>query len=161
MTEQDKKTLAALNTISYGLYVISSKRGDRVNAQAGNSLFQITTSPRQIALGINKSNYTCEFIHESGLLAINVMKQDQIPLVKHFGLQSGRKVDKFAAVKYVTRTTGCPILPEAHSFLDCRVLREKCVDCGSHMLFVCEVVEGEVLNPGEPLTYDYYRKNRQ
>ena len=96
MIEQDKKAIAALNMISYGLYVISSKMDGRVNAQCGNSLFQITTSPRRLAVGINKSNYTFEFIHSSGVLCVNVLRQDQIPYVKHFGLQTGRKVDKFA-----------------------------------------------------------------
>ena len=160
MTEMDKKTLAAFNTISYGLYVISSRRGEKVNAQVGNSLFQITVSPRQIALGINKSNYTFEFIRDSLVVAVNVLRQDQIPLVKHFGLQSGRTVDKFSTVPYITRATGCPILPEALACMDCRINAPKCVDCGSHMVFICDVLEGEVLNPGAPLTYDYYRKNR-
>jgi flavin reductase (DIM6/NTAB) family NADH-FMN oxidoreductase RutF len=160
MTDQDKKTIASLNTITYGLYVISSKMDGKVNAQCGNSLFQITNSPRKIAVGINKSNYTFEFIKSSGLLAVNVLKQDQIAYVKHFGLQTGRKVDKFATVKYETRATGCPILPDALSYMDLRVIMPSCIDCGTHMIFVCDVVEGEVLNLGEPLTYDFYRKNR-
>lgn len=160
MTEQDKQAIAALNTITYGLYVISSRMDDKVNAQCGNSLFQITTSPRRIAVGINRSNYTFEFIRSSGMLAVNVLRQDQIPYVRHFGLQSGRTVDKFATVKYTTRTSGCPILPDALSFLDCRVILPDCIDCGTHMVFICDVLAGEMLNPGEPLTYDYYRRNR-
>jgi flavin reductase (DIM6/NTAB) family NADH-FMN oxidoreductase RutF len=160
MTEHDKQTLASLNTITYGLYVISSRRGDQVNAQCGNSLFQVTVSPFQIAIGINRANYTFEFIRDSLALAINVLRQDQIPYVKHFGLQSGRTVDKFASVKYVTRSTGCPILPDAIAYMDCRVIAPKCIDCGTHMVFICDVVEGDVLNPGEPLTYDYYRNHR-
>jgi flavin reductase (DIM6/NTAB) family NADH-FMN oxidoreductase RutF len=160
MTDQDKKTIAALNTISYGLYVISSKMDGRLNAQCGNSLFQITNSPRKIAVGINKSNYTYEFIRSSGVLAVNVLRQDQIPHVKHFGLQTGRKVDKFATVKYETRETGCPILPDALSYMELRVIAPSCIDCGTHMIFVCDVVQGDVLNTGEPLTYDFYRKNR-
>ena len=71
MIDQDKKAIAALNTISYGLYVISSKMDGRVNAQCGNSLFQITNSPRKIAVGINKSNYTHELIRSSGVMAVN------------------------------------------------------------------------------------------
>jgi flavin reductase (DIM6/NTAB) family NADH-FMN oxidoreductase RutF len=114
-----------------------------------------------MAVGINKSNYTCEFIKASGVMAINALRQDQIPYVKHFGLQTGRKVDKFATVKYITRSTGCPILPDAHSFFECRVFHELCRDCGTHMLFVCDILEGDVLNPGEVLTYEYYRRNRQ
>ncbi len=160
MTEQDKKAIAALNTVSYGLYVISSKMDGRVNAQCGNSLFQITTAPRRVAVGINKSNYTFEFIRSSGVLCLNVLRQDQIPYVKHFGLQTGRKVDKFATVKYEARATGSPVLPDALAFMDCRVVVPNCVDCGTHMIFVCDMTEGDVLNPGEPLTYDFYRKNR-
>jgi flavin reductase (DIM6/NTAB) family NADH-FMN oxidoreductase RutF len=161
MTEQDKQAIAAINTITYGLYVISSRMDNRVNAQCGNSLFQITSSPRRIAVGINKSNYTHEFITASAVLAVSVLRQDQIAYVKQFGLQSGRKVDKFATVKHITRSTGCPILPDALAFLDCRVNVPDCVDCGTHMVFICDVIEGEVLNPGEPLTYEYYRRNRQ
>jgi flavin reductase (DIM6/NTAB) family NADH-FMN oxidoreductase RutF len=161
MTEPDKKAIAALNTISYGLYVISSIKDGKTNAQCGNSLFQITSSPRRIAVSINKTNYTFEFIQASGVMAINVLGQNQIPYVKHFGLQSGRKVDKFARVKYETRQTGCPVLPDALAYLECRVIMPNCVDCGTHKLFVCDVLEGGVLNPGEALTYEYYRKNRK
>jgi len=160
MTEQDKKAIAALNTITYGLYVVSSRTDEKVNAQCGNSMFQITNSPRKIAVGINKSNYTFEFIRASGVLAVNVLRQNQIAYVKHFGLQSGRKVDKFATTRFETRETGSPILPDALSFMDCRVIVPSCIDCGTHMIFVCDVVWGDVLNPGEPLTYDYYRRNR-
>ena len=28
------------------------------------------------------------------------------------------------------------------------------------MIFVCDMVEGDVLNPGEPLTYDYYQEEQ-
>ena len=80
--------------------------------------------------------------------------------MKHFGLQTGRKVDKFATVKYEARATGSPVLPDALAYMDCRVVLPNCVDCGTHMIFVCDLAEGDVLNPGEPLTYDYYRKNR-
>jgi flavin reductase (DIM6/NTAB) family NADH-FMN oxidoreductase RutF len=161
MTEQDKKAIAALNTITYGLHVISSCRDGRINAQCGNSLFQITNSPRRLALGINKSNLTHEFIMASGVLCVSELVPEQMPLVKHFGLQSGRKVDKFAAVPYATRGTGCPLLPGSLAFFDCRVIMPSCIDCGTHTIFVCDVLEADILNPGEPLTYDYYRKNRK
>lgn len=157
---QDRQAIAALNTITYGLYIISSKMDGKINAQCGNSLFQITNSPRKIAVGINKTNYTFEFIRSSGEMAINVLRQDQIPYVKHFGLQTGRKVDKFATLKYETRNTGCPILPDALAYLECRAIMPDCIDCGTHMIFICDVLEGTVLNPGEALSYDYYRRNR-
>ena len=80
--------------------------------------------------------------------------------MKHFGLQTGRKVDKFAAVKHETRETGCPILPDALSHMELRVIVPEL-----HRLRYAHDIRvrcgrGDVLNPGEPLTYDYYRKNR-
>lgn len=161
MTEQDKQAIAALNTISYGLYIISSKMNGRVNAQCANSLIQVTAAPRRIALGINKHNYTCEFINSSGLVAVSVLKQEQIHYVRHFGLQSGRKIDKFVGVSYITKETGCPILPDALAFLECRVLPDRSYDCGTHILFVCDVTSGGTMNPGTALTYDFYRRYRQ
>jgi flavin reductase (DIM6/NTAB) family NADH-FMN oxidoreductase RutF len=160
MTEQDKQAIAAINQITYGLYVVSSKHDNRINAQIANSMFQITNTPRKVALGINKQNYTYELINASQVLTVNILRQDQLPYVRHFGLQSGRKVDKFARVRFEPGTLGCPILPDALAYLECRVSGSQCVDCGTHMLLVCDVVAGNVLNPGEPLTYDYYRKNR-
>ena len=54
--------LKALYKLSYGLYVVSSKRGNRLNGQIANTVFQITSEPPTIAVSINKDNLTHEFI---------------------------------------------------------------------------------------------------
>lgn len=36
-----------LHKISYGLYVVSSKKGKKLNGQIANTLFQTTLSPEQ------------------------------------------------------------------------------------------------------------------
>jgi len=44
----------ALYKISYGLYVISSRKKERLNGQIANTLFQVTSEPPKIAVSINK-----------------------------------------------------------------------------------------------------------
>jgi len=160
MPELNRKTIEALNKISYGIYIITSRRDGKVNGQCANAVFQVTSSPRRVAIGINKRNYTHEFIKESGVFAINILGQDQIHVAKHFGLQCGRDVEKFANIKFQTKKTGSPILPGALAYLDCKVIPSLTVDVGTHTIFVADVLEGDVLKEGEPLTYGFYRKNR-
>lgn len=47
--------------ISYGVYIVSSKKGGRFNGQVANAMMQVTSDPPQIALALNKSNLTHVF----------------------------------------------------------------------------------------------------
>jgi len=64
--------LKALRKISYGLYVVSSRSGDRLNGQIANTVFQITSEPPTIAVSINKSNLTHQFIRGSRVFTVSV-----------------------------------------------------------------------------------------
>jgi flavin reductase (DIM6/NTAB) family NADH-FMN oxidoreductase RutF len=44
----------ALHQISYGLYLISSRKGGKLNGQIANTLFQVTSEPPTVAVCINK-----------------------------------------------------------------------------------------------------------
>jgi len=159
MTAEEKTNAKpAIRKFTYGLFVISSKKGDKVNAQAANTAFQITNDPAKIAIGINKNNLTWEYINESGIFAVNILGQNQIDTVKHFGFQSGKKVDKFSDVSYTTEKTGAPLLTECTAWVECQV--EHQIDVGTHTIFVGQVVNGANLGDAEPLTYAYYHQNK-
>lgn len=161
MAQEKKKIIEAVNTISYGLYVITSAGTDgRINGQIGNTVFQITSVPLRVAVGINKKNYTFELIKESGVFAINVLKQEQVGLVPLFGLKSGREINKFENVKYHKCCVNVPVLDDIVSWMECRVVSGMTVDCGTHALFVADVVDGNVTAAAEPLTYKFYRDSK-
>jgi flavin reductase (DIM6/NTAB) family NADH-FMN oxidoreductase RutF len=61
-TTMDKKPF---HKISYGLYIVCSKNGEKTNGQIANALFQVTSEPPTIAVSINKQNLTHEYITES------------------------------------------------------------------------------------------------
>ena len=66
-------------------------------------------------------------------------------LGKRFGFQSGRRVDKFAGLKFTTAATGSPILPQAYAFFDLKLVDT--FPAGDHTLFVGEVVEAKIFHP--------------
>ena len=57
--------LKALHKLSYGLYVVTSRKGDRLNGQIANTVFQITSEPPTVAVSINKYNLTHELIRRA------------------------------------------------------------------------------------------------
>ena len=148
----------ALYKISYGLYVITSKKGNKINGQTANALMQVTAEPPAIAIGINKNNLTHEFIKESKVFAASILSQDTpLNFIGQFGFKSGRDVNKFDQVNYKTGKNGAPIiLDNTLAYLEVKVTQE--MDVGTHTIFVGEIVESELLKDGEPMTYAYYHQ---
>ncbi len=148
----------ALRYCSYGLYVISSKRGDRLNAQIANTVVSVTSEPPTIAVVINRQNLTHEFISESKVFAASILSQDTpVSFIGHFGFQSGRDVDKFKDVKYRFGETKVPIvIDNSLAYLEARVVDK--LDVGDHTIFIGEIAGAEILQEGEPMTYAYYHQ---
>ena len=147
---------AALYKIGYGMYVIGSRMGDRLNAQIANTVFQITSEPPTVAVSINKKNLTHEFIKASGVFTASVICQDaDLAFIGRFGFKSGRDGDKLSGVNYRIGQTRAPIIVDnAVSYLEVKVTKE--VDVGTHTIFIGEVVDAEMLMERACMTYAYY-----
>jgi flavin reductase (DIM6/NTAB) family NADH-FMN oxidoreductase RutF/rubredoxin len=153
--------LKALRYCSYGLYVISSRKGERLNAQIANTVVSVTSDPATIAVIISRQNLTHEFITDSKAFAASILSQDTpVSFIGHFGFQSGRDVDKFKDIKYKAGETKVPIvLDNTLSYLEARVVNK--LDVGSHTIFIGEVAGAEILKEGEPMTYAYYHQAKR
>lgn len=158
--QEEKSIKSVLYKLSYGMFIVSSKKGEQVNGQVCNTVFQITSNPYTVAVSINKSNLTNEFVKESGIFVVNILGPNDHNLVRRFGYRSGRELDKFAGIEYSRGITGAPILTHCLGYLECRLLSEKTLDIASHNLFIGEVITGKILVEEEPMTYDYYRKTK-
>lgn len=147
---------AALCDVSYGLYIVSSCDGEKLNGQLTNTVFQVTAEPPKMAVAINKKNLTHEYIARSGVYSVSVVAQGaSMIFIGMFGFRTGRDTDKFAKVKFKKGQTGVPIvLDNTLSAFEVKVTQT--VDAGTHTLFIGEILGGEKLAEGKPLTYDYY-----
>ncbi|MFC2021841.1 rubredoxin [Chloroflexota bacterium] len=148
--------LEALHRLGYGLYVVSSRKGDKLNGQIANTVFQITSQPPTIAVSINKQNLTHEFIKESKVLVVSILSHDTpLSFIGRFGFKSGREIDKFEGISYQIGETQAPVvIDNTLAYLEARVIQE--VDVGTHTIFIGELVRAEIVKEGEPMTYAYY-----
>jgi len=148
----------ALHQLSYGLYVVCSRKGDRLNGQIANTVVQVTSEPPTIAVSINKSNLTHQFIAASKVLTASVLSRDTpLSFIGHFGFKSGREIDKLEGVNYKIGETGAPVVTDnTLAYLEARVIQQLAV--GTHTIFVGELVAADVLDEGEPMTYTYYHQ---
>ncbi|MBP2635703.1 MAG: rutF [Firmicutes bacterium] len=151
---------AALDKITYGLYVVSSVNEDKYNGQCCNTLFQLTSKPLRVAVCLNKNNLTHEYVMKSGIFTISMLATDQCETVRQFGYRSGRTTDKFSGVETILGKNGCPILKKCLAYIEARVLRDKIVDVGTHTLFVADVTAGRTVANQEALTYSLYRSSK-
>ncbi len=158
-TTADKNDLKALFNIGYGLYVVTSKDGNRDNGLIVNTVSQVTNTPNRIAVTINKQNYSHHVIKQTGVMNLNCLSTDApFEIFERFGFQSGRTVDKFAGMELHRSGNGLVFLSKyINSFMSLKV--ESYVDLGSHGMFICSIEEARVLSNVETMTYTYYQKN--
>ena len=150
----------AMYAISYGLFVVTARVGEKDNGCITNTVAQVTSEPNRISVAVNKSNYTCGMIQESGCFTASVISQNAtFDLFKRFGFQSGRDVNKFDGFSAVQRAeNGTLIVTEGtNAWISAKV--EQTIDLGSHMLFIAAVTDMEVLSDAPSATYTYYQEN--
>lgn len=146
--------------LSYGLYIITSKSKDKESGCVINAMMQLTVEPLQIAIAINKNNYTTHLIQESQVFNASVLMKDvSMDIIKIFGFQSGRDTHKFKNGNYGVDKNGLKYLKDASAMFGCRV--KKSIDVGTHYVFIAEVEEAKILNEGEVLTYATYHERKK
>jgi flavin reductase (DIM6/NTAB) family NADH-FMN oxidoreductase RutF len=152
---------SALFKVGYGLYVLTTKDGDRDNGCIINTLLQVTNvSPFVGVITVIKQNFTHDMIMKSKKFNISILNTNTpFEVFKHFGFQSGRTVDKFSDYKNVKRSKNNIIyLPEySNAYLSCEVT--EIIDFGSHTMFKVRITDGEVISDIESVTYTYYQKH--
>ncbi len=144
--------------ISYGLYIVSSRKGDQYNGHISNTVFQVSADPALFAIATHRDNLTTEYIRSSGVFSVSVLQQNvDLQFLGPWGFKSGRDTDKFKGTEYKIGVSGAPVvLDKALAYIDCIVKEE--IDTGSHILFIGEAIDAAVLsNTAPPLTYTWYR----
>jgi len=149
----------ALYNLSYGVFVLGANNNGAINACITNTCIQVASDPTRVAISVLNKNLTCYMVKESGKFTISVLDNTcTFDLIKHFGMQSGVDVNKFADFSYAKTESGIPYIKQSVcALLECKVISKE--DLGSHTLFIAEVVDAEILSSNAPLTYaDYQNK---
>jgi len=130
--------------LSTGVYVVGVAHGGRTNAFTAAWITQVSFDPLLVALSVNPNNLSYSLLKESGAFVVNMLKQDQLELARHFGTRSGAELDKLMGQRWRPGTLGAPVLEDAAAYLECRVT--KTITAGDHEIVVGTAVGGEVID---------------
>lgn len=149
---------ASLYRLSCGLYLISSSYEDQISGCVANTLQQVTSSPVQLSITLNKENYTEQLIEKSGVFNAVVVSQNiDMDVIRRFGFQSGKDIDKYEGIPHREDRQQIPYVSEhTCAYYTCKVVSH--LDVGSHVIFVGEVVDMDILSEEEVMTYAYYHQ---
>ena len=150
----------AMHKLSYGLFVLTARDGDRDNGCIVNTAIQAASAPNQLSVCVNKANYTNEMIQKTGKFVVSIISQGaEFDLFKHFGFQSGRNVNKFDGFTDYARCENglCYITKGTNAYISVTVTGTQ--DLGSHTMFVGTIDDMEILSDERSATYEYYFEN--
>lgn len=150
----------AIFNISYGLYILTAKEGEKDNGCIINTAIQVTENPLRVAITVNKGNYTHDMIMRTAKFNVSMLTEDTtFDTIKRFGFASGRDTDKTVGASGLMRADNGIIYATegVNAYISCEVVNT--VDLITHTMFIADVADAEVLSSGKSLTYEYYRNN--
>lgn len=133
--------------------LISTMHEGRRNLMAAAWSMPVEFSPPRIAVVIDKSTFTCEHVHATGLLALNIPCRLQADLTYTVGSVSGRddltpgqdKFSRYNIASFAGPQLGLPLVEGCVAWLECRVINESHTQEAYDTFFV-EVVSAQADN---------------
>ncbi len=146
----------AMFKLSYGLYVLTVREGEKDNGCIINTAAMLTDQPKRIQIAVNKANYTHDLIKRTGVFNVSVLTEAApFKMFQQFGFCSGRDTDKFGSDPVYRTQNGLRYVNEnTNAVISAKVVES--YDWGSHTLFIAEVTEAKVLSADPSVTYQYY-----
>ena len=143
---------------------VTAADGGRANGLIASTAVTASLLPEapRVALILAKASFTHDLVLASDALALHLLAAipdsalaRSLEIFRVLGMRSGHDGEKLETIPYRPGVTGSPILEEALSYVEARVATS--LDGGDVTVVVADVVAGEVLRDGTPLTIDVVR----
>lgn len=148
----------AFHCLSYGLYIVSSEANGKAAGCVANTFAQVTSTPLQVSVTLNKDNATTSVVREAGRYTASCLSEEAtMELIGTFGFHSSSEIDKFAEVEEGVDEAGVPyVAAQACAWFSVRIVQE--IDLGTHIMFIGEVEQAERIGADAPMTYAFYHQ---
>lgn len=142
--------------ITQGMYVLTTDGGGCMV----DAVSQVSAEEQpMIAVAVMKKNYTNELLHKNQRFALSVFgKKGNPEIIKTFGLQSMREINKFEKIE-TEEVEGVPIIKESLGYMVCEIVDK--IENETHTIFLGRMIEADVFSEEEPMSYAYYQENKE
>lgn len=141
--------------ITQGVYALTTDGGGCIV----DAVSQISAGDNPlISVAVLKSNYTHDLLKNNKTFSLAVLSEDVDPnIIKTFGLNSMRDIDKFADVK-CNEEAGLKIIADSIGYMICEIVDT--IDTGTHTLYIGKLIEADKYNDNKPMSYAYYQEHK-
>ncbi len=157
---QSDRTSQAVGRVTGALCVLTAllRTGKKMGLMT-SWVSQAAFSPPAITVAVPKDGFP-ETLEEPGAtFVINVLKQGNKQLPRHFQKPPKPGVDRFEGIDFDEATNGSPYLKEALAYLECTVKDR--MDCGDHWLLYATTPAGNVLEANGVTALNHRKSGNQ
>jgi flavin reductase (DIM6/NTAB) family NADH-FMN oxidoreductase RutF len=148
-------TLSGLRPFPVAVTTIHGSRTNGLISLSAGSGGIVPEAPR-VTISLTKYNLTHDMVRDSGVFAMHLLAATPEPaldasmkILMGLGGSSGRDGDKMSQLDTKPGVTGAPILLDALSYVEGRVVGM--LDAEENTIFLADVIGAEVLRQGERL----------
>lgn len=149
------KNLDITRKISQGMYVLTTVGGGCIV----DAVSQISGGDNPlISVAVMKKNYTNELLNKNNKFAISILSKEVNPeIIKTFGFNSMRDINKFENTK-IEQIEGVNVVKDSIGYMVCEIIDS--IENDTHTLFIGKIIEANVYEENEPMTYLYYQEHK-
>jgi len=136
--------------ISNGMYVISSRSGDRRGAATITWLSQASFKPPLIMAAIRSDSNVFACLSESRIAAVHMLGSHQKDLARKFLATTEVENGTINGEPFVDGSTSAPVFLSSPAHVECQV-RDLIDSGGDHVLVIMEVVDATYREDAPPL----------
>ncbi len=143
----DNKWQQAFGCMTNGIYVLTTRYADQINAMIASWVTQVSYDPPQILAAVHPNRYCHDLVEKSSAFTLHIIARDQSEMIERMMGPDPRA--KFNGLQWEAGTNGCPRLEACLAWFACQV--KTAHRPGNHTLFIGEVVDAGINAKGKPM----------
>jgi len=142
---------AVLGRLPSGLFVLTARRDRDETGMLASWVMQAGFEPPMITVALHKDRLLARWLVEGTAFTVNLLSQEQRPLMAHFGRGFDEGEPAFDNLDIERASNGAPVIPGAVGYLECDPVGH--LDSGDHRVFLARVRSGQFHEGRRPLVH--------
>jgi flavin reductase (DIM6/NTAB) family NADH-FMN oxidoreductase RutF len=124
-----------------GVTIVTARAGEQRHGMTVSAFCSVSADPPQVLVCANKDSNTQTLIERGRVYTVSILAEGQDELSNLFADKS-REDERFDGLDCVDGASGCPRIPGALAWVDCRV--SQAIEAGTHVIYVGAVEAAEI-----------------
>jgi flavin reductase (DIM6/NTAB) family NADH-FMN oxidoreductase RutF len=139
-----------LRLLTNGIYVMTSRDGDRYGAATVTWITQVSFKPPLLAAALRKDGSVFSCLVSSGFSILHIVGCEQQGIAQKFFSATKESNGLLNGEPFSEGSTFAPVLKNLKAYLECKLV-SVCEDYGDHAIAILEVVEAGNRGEVDPL----------